>query len=284
MPGLREAWSHANKSNNVELQFPWEIVNNSDHYEFFLRQIPITMVHTGLHDDYHSPSDDVERLNLRGIENTTELMTHFLVSIANREEIPAFRNQSMVEGKREKRYYEREFRNQQRRLGLTVRTREPNEGLHVVSVVVDSNAGKAGIAPGDKVLEANGKKMNATQDFREQIFAAKESIKLTLQTKDGEKTLDVPLVGRRQRVGLAWRTNDAEPGVIMLSNVRLGSPAAAAGFKRFDRIYEIDGEADLDSDKFRELVNSDEDNLEFLVERSGRFETITLSLDSVADQ
>jgi len=278
MPGLRAAWSRANAANKLTLRFPWDVVNNSDHYEFFVRQIPITMMHTGLHEDYHRASDDVELLNLQGIEDTTELMLRFLMEIANRGELPAFRSQSMIEGKREEAYYQRPFRNQQRRLGLTVRAREASSGLHIESVIVGSPANEAGIMPGQVVLEANSIKLLAPHDLREQIFSADKTLVLKLETKDGEKSLGVKLAGKRQRVGLAWRTNDAEPGVIMVSSIRSGSPAEKSGLQLHDRICAVDGTADLNGDTFRELMNGDKDVLELTVERNGKTVSKTLKL------
>src|SRR5690606_17014020 len=64
--GLRYTTSTANMQTDLELLFDWEQRRDSDHLPFFERQVPYLMFHTGLHDDYHRPSDDPERLNLPG--------------------------------------------------------------------------------------------------------------------------------------------------------------------------------------------------------------------------
>jgi hypothetical protein len=33
---------------------------------FYYKQIPAVFIHTGLHKDYHTPDDDVDKLNYKG--------------------------------------------------------------------------------------------------------------------------------------------------------------------------------------------------------------------------
>jgi len=37
----------------------------SDHHNFFMHQVPVIFLHTGPHDDYHKPTDDVEKLKAK---------------------------------------------------------------------------------------------------------------------------------------------------------------------------------------------------------------------------
>ena len=66
MTGLRSLVSHANSDLGLRLDFLWKLEPNGDHHTFFSRQIPIVMFHTGLHDQYHRPSDDAELDQCRG--------------------------------------------------------------------------------------------------------------------------------------------------------------------------------------------------------------------------
>jgi len=43
------------------------------------------------------------------------------------------------------------------------------------------------------------------------------------------------------RIGIAWRVDDAEPGILLLSYVLPDSPAAKAGLAIGDRIYRVAG-------------------------------------------
>ena len=65
--GLETLVTHANnrhENKSLELIFNWEITRDSDHYPFLKAEVPTLMFHTGLHSDYHRPSDDVHLINI----------------------------------------------------------------------------------------------------------------------------------------------------------------------------------------------------------------------------
>ncbi|MCA9150146.1 MAG: M20/M25/M40 family metallo-hydrolase, partial [Planctomycetales bacterium] len=66
--GLRHLVTEANRDSDLPLNFAWKVEPNSDHYSFYKRQVPFVMFHTGLHDDYHRPSDDTERIDWEGLQ------------------------------------------------------------------------------------------------------------------------------------------------------------------------------------------------------------------------
>ena len=72
---------HENKS--LELIFNWKITPDSDHYPFLKAEVPTLMFHTGLHPDYHRPSDDVHLVNFKGIESVLEVVFQTLLQVAN---------------------------------------------------------------------------------------------------------------------------------------------------------------------------------------------------------
>ncbi len=64
-PGLRELLSRDNDGLNLLLDFHWEMRADSDHYSFFEHGIPDLLIHTGLHADYHRPSDTADKSSTR---------------------------------------------------------------------------------------------------------------------------------------------------------------------------------------------------------------------------
>ena len=54
-------------------RFHWELSANSDHWPFLERKIPVVLLHTGLHADYHRPSDDVEKINREGMREVSRI-------------------------------------------------------------------------------------------------------------------------------------------------------------------------------------------------------------------
>jgi C-terminal processing protease CtpA/Prc len=83
-------------------------------------------------------------------------------------------------------------------------------------------------------------------------------------------------------LGVSWREDDAEPGVVMLTRVAPGSPAQRAGLQPCDRIYEIAGRGFRDGDELAKLASSLPSPLELLVERNGRMRTATLDVPEPA--
>jgi hypothetical protein len=84
------------------------------------------------------------------------------------------------------------------------------------------------------------------------------------------------------RLGISWRTDDAEPGTAIVVHVAAGSAAATAGVKVRDRIYRVAGRDFVDDDAFLKLVRESPSPLELLIERDGRMRTLVLQLPSRA--
>ncbi len=60
-------------------------ISGSDHFNFYKKGIPVIAFTTGLHEDYHFPGDDVEKINFKKVKRIADLT--FLVSykIANQK-------------------------------------------------------------------------------------------------------------------------------------------------------------------------------------------------------
>lgn len=61
-------------------------LNRSDQYCFYQRQRPVLFLHTGLHDEYHTPLDDVELINGAGMVRIAKLAADVLIDLAVRAE------------------------------------------------------------------------------------------------------------------------------------------------------------------------------------------------------
>ena len=89
--GWRRLLSLQNGDAGLNLDFTWTLEARADHYSFFAADIPVLMFHTGMHDDYHRPSDVAARINSRGIEQVTRLLFALVYDLANRPAVPEFR-------------------------------------------------------------------------------------------------------------------------------------------------------------------------------------------------
>ena len=66
--GTSREWSHAleQKTKEFSVKFDSSGIGPSDHTSFYLKDIPVLFFFTGIHADYHKPTDDVDKINLPG--------------------------------------------------------------------------------------------------------------------------------------------------------------------------------------------------------------------------
>ena len=57
----------------------------SDHYNFAKNGIPIVFYFNGVHDDYHKPGDEVEKINFESAQKVARLAFHVAWELANRD-------------------------------------------------------------------------------------------------------------------------------------------------------------------------------------------------------
>jgi S1-C subfamily serine protease len=97
-----------------------------------------------------------------------------------------------------------------------------------------------------------------------------------------------PQAVQKPRLGISWRTDEAEPASVYLTAVVAGSPAAAAGLSVDDRIYAVNDQPFADAAEFRRIVIGllDAGAAEFTldVEARGHIRTVTIhwQLDTLA--
>ncbi len=74
----------------LELDYNDAGLTRSDQYPFYQLDIPVLFFHTGLHDQYHQPSDDTWLINLDGMIEVGSLALTVLFNTATRNKPPEF--------------------------------------------------------------------------------------------------------------------------------------------------------------------------------------------------
>ena len=72
----------------------------SDHFNFARREVPSIFFFTGVHEDYHRPSDTVEKIDLDKITRITRLIFHYMSELANSDERPQWDPEGLEEVRR----------------------------------------------------------------------------------------------------------------------------------------------------------------------------------------
>ncbi len=118
-------------------------------------------------------------------------------------------------------------------------------------------------------------------------MAAKNPVIVRFQRPGSDEPAEATLTlsGSPSRLGITWRTDDAEPGLPILNRVLSGSPADVAGLRVNDRIHRIGGRAFASVDEFRSLAATLAGPIDLAVETGGRVRTVTLHpADETAEQ
>ncbi len=280
-PGLRQLVSRQNDQLNLTLSFPWNTVDNSDHYPFFLRRVPILMFHTGLHEDYHRPSDDAHKVNREGMRDITRLVAYVVCQLADEPAIGGFREASRFENASTRWRFERPLPPLPSRLGI--RWRRPADvrpGLVLTHIEPGSAADRGGLRAGDRLIRLADREVTDEDAFRRHVLGAESPISAVVERPGHEQSLQLELDLTQDpiRLGIAWRGNEAEPGAVILTRVVPGSAAHQAGLLVQDRIYELAGRPFATSSEFQQLATSLLLPIEMLIERRGKLQTIVLPM------
>jgi hypothetical protein len=276
--GLRRLVSAQNEP-ALQLAFPWLMKGNGDHWLFFERGIPVLLFNSGEHEDYHRPSDRLEKLNQADERRVVRLAFSVLHELVQRPQTLSFREASRHETpEAEKAVCETPGRIVDR---LGVECDPLGEAPVVSQVVPGSAADAAGVRPHDRVLRMGGRAIRAARDLAEAVRTSPKQAVLSVQRPGVEKPLELHpvLEGDPIRVGITWRVDDAEPGVIILNHVVPGSAAARAGLTVGDRVLKLAGREFATEAEFGRLIRTQPGPIELIVERDGRMMRIVVHLD-----
>lgn len=80
-----------------DLNDPQQFYRRSDHWNFGRLGVPFVFFFNGVHEDYHRPSDQVEKIAWNALTKRTQLIYMTAVLLANSEERPVVDNQEFIE-------------------------------------------------------------------------------------------------------------------------------------------------------------------------------------------
>ncbi len=199
------------------LDFSWDLSANSDHWPFLDHHIPIALLHTGLHSDYHRPTDDVEKINRQGMREVCRYLLATVVKVANEDRLPRFRDAVRRETEIMRRTMEEPLpqatlgnwpANQPTpRLGISWRDDDAEPGsVFLVRVIERTPAAEAGLAVGDRIDELEGRTFADAAAFQNEIRSlldsAQPEINMLIERHGHMRSLAVkmPSPNRGQRV------------------------------------------------------------------------------------
>lgn len=280
--GLRKQLS-TTQLDKAWLDFSWEYKENSDHWTFYQAKIPSIYVHTGLHKDYHTPSDDAEKINVEGIRLITSYMLEKVDQFANADSLPTFRNESRLDTPFTQKRAERPLPPLASRLPFRWEA-IPGEP-HKVRVK-ETLSQDCPLITGDHITAVDGVSLETPEVLEALALRAESSLPLEVERTGVTDPLEltVALTGTPVHLGLSWREDSVEPQTVYITRVVPHSPAAAAGFQVNDRIYSVEGLGFAGRDellaRIQQLLAADAAVIRFEVESRGVIRQVEVSLKS----
>jgi Zn-dependent M28 family amino/carboxypeptidase len=160
----------------------------SDHTSFYEKQVPVLFFFTGLHSDYHRPSDDFEKINLDGMVRITDMVYDAAIHLATVEERPKFQTTGPGAGVGRIR----------RGPYLGVQLEDRDSKVFVIEAVAGGPAEIAGLRPGDQILKIGETLTDSTSAVQESVqkFLPGNSVQIVISRGGDEITVQAKLVRR----------------------------------------------------------------------------------------
>jgi hypothetical protein len=157
----------AQKDSPFKIEFSAGGYSSSDHTSFVSKKIPALFFFSGLHSDYHKPSDTWDKINAPSAARLLDLIENVTVRLANAPQPPAF--QTVVEQKPpggDARGYGPYF-------GSIPDFGETANGMKFADVKPGSPAAKAGLKAGDILVQFGDKPIKNLYDFTDALRRSK---------------------------------------------------------------------------------------------------------------
>lgn len=153
-------------------------IGPSDHTSFYLKDMPVLHFFTGQHDDYHKPTDDVEKINYDGMA----MVANFIEKI-----IGALDGQQKLEFTKTKDEESTKAPKFSVTLGVVPDYMYEGKGMRIDGVREDKPAMVAGIIAGDVVVQMGEIEVNDMMSYMAGLAAFKKGDKCMVTIlRDGE--------------------------------------------------------------------------------------------------
>ncbi|PYV09411.1 MAG: aminopeptidase [Acidobacteria bacterium] len=182
-PQFRELVARAATEAGLELKTSQSGYGSSDHSSFYSKNVPVLFFFSGLHADYHRPSDDWEKINAEGATRVLGMVAAIAARLNGADERPAFTKVAEPAGGGQLRGgsgYGAYF-------GSIPDMSDEVKGVRFADVRPGSPAAKAGLRAGDVMVQFAGREIRNLEDFTYMLRTHKpgETVEVTV-LRDGK--------------------------------------------------------------------------------------------------
>ena len=186
--GTSPSWQSmiaAVKKKTFTIKFDSSGTGPSDHTSFYRKDIPVLFFFTGLHTDYHKPSDDADKINYVGMSQ----IVRFIQEMIQNDKTP----NKLVFTKTREQQTSTSTRFSVS-MGIMPDYSYGGTGVRVDGVSDNRPAKKAGIVGGDVVKQLGDYKTSSVEAYMQALSKFKKGDKTTAVVLRGEKELNFEIV------------------------------------------------------------------------------------------
>jgi len=153
----------------------------SDHTSFYRKDIPVLFYFTGLHTDYHKPTDDADKINYRGEQDIIEAITDLIESLDEEPKL-AFTKTRETQTTSSARFSVS--------MGIMPDYTFAGTGVRADGVTDGKPAQKAGLKAGDIILQLGDNNISSLENYMQALGKYKKGEKTKVKFKRGNETLE----------------------------------------------------------------------------------------------
>jgi hypothetical protein len=168
----------------------------SDHESFYNKNVPVLFAFTGIHGDYHRPSDDSDRINYAGMGRIADYLELIALDIIRRPERPSFTRLTQSHAANPA------VGRPPTTLGVMPDYgHEETDGLKLADVRAGGAAEKAGLKGGDLIIKLGDKPVSSIRDYMETMgrFRGGETIEVVVKREGKPITFKVTVEGNANK-------------------------------------------------------------------------------------
>jgi hypothetical protein len=172
---------------NLNLTFGTEGWGASDHTSFTVAKIPITFLFTGVHDDYHRPTDTADKVNAEGAQRIATLAGRIALSVSEAPERMAFLEAPADPNRGRGRGFKVS-------LGTVPDYSYQGKGVHLTGVRPDAPAARAGLQAGDTIVRIGTHEITNMHDYMFALGELEPGRAVAIEVERGGKRVPVSLI------------------------------------------------------------------------------------------
>ncbi|HEV7782674.1 MAG TPA: M20/M25/M40 family metallo-hydrolase [Chitinophagaceae bacterium] len=153
----------------------------SDHTSFYRKDIPVLFYFTGLHSDYHKPSDDADKINYKGELMIIRHIRNLVESLDDKEKLAFTKTRETQTGSSARFSVS---------MGIMPDYTFSGTGVRADGISDGKPAQKAGLRTGDIIIQLGDNTITSLENYMQALGKFKKGEKTKVKFKRGNETLE----------------------------------------------------------------------------------------------